>query len=559
MEIVEIPLLTEEGIPVRTLHIQNISMDITNNMLREHFRQFGAIERVQIQSERLKLSDILSAIGTTGFVDQPPSQRKYYAYVTFVNTLGASEALKSPRHVVQDREICIESAFTWNQPAAEVEKYLLKNQEPTSKRLQKLYDDISKGLNDDCILKIMSYLDISELAKMAKFSTDYHLLAQKVRTLRIEGHNRTVTIMELRNYLRLLGFGNSVTNLTISLNSFNPSVHHHICERLFQYIGPQFLSLTLKSFAVSSDQFDLLKPLLCQLCYLDIALKYDFDYRQFNCAFPNLKTLRIRAAGPIDTFISEEDTIPEFPALTTLKISTNHLHAHLFQRLHRACSNITELVVINRLTDLESSDLEHLSDFKGLVKLHLSLCRPQLIENIIDVVNRIKKLQHLTLEISKYDRMTMEIPKHWGMVNRLDDRLSANLNLNLKKIGISLPEIVEIRLMGIALEKDKLVQLIEYAPKLKSLGIHDCGLELTRQFIESIVTKRCALFETTRDYRTPTPLLLIVDKADYECSDFVAADGANLLTSPRIKQYLSVRFAESNNTNPYFDHDTYFP
>lgn len=68
-----------------------IQFQITNQMLCEYFRQFGAIERVQILQERLKFFDILPAIGTSsGFVDQPPNQRKYYAYVTFVNTLSAS-------------------------------------------------------------------------------------------------------------------------------------------------------------------------------------------------------------------------------------------------------------------------------------------------------------------------------------------------------------------------------------------------------------------------------------------------------------------------------------
>lgn len=488
-------------------------------MLCEYFRQFGAIERVQIMQERYNafLLDILPAIGASGFIDQPPNQRNYYAYVTFVNTLSASEALKSPRHVVQDQEITVERAFSWNQPAVEVEKYLSENQQPTSTKIENLYTSMHDALNDDCILKIMSYLDIFELAKMAKFSPRYLALAQQIRTLRIvsEPLAKPVTLMELRNILRLLSFGHSVTNLTISLKSFNQTEQRYICDRLYQYIGPQLRSLTLMLFAVTSDQFDLLKPLLFQLNYLDIDLNYNFDYRRFNCAFPNLKTLRIRTSGFIDKFISEDDAIPEFPALTKLMIASGYrLHENLFQRLHRACSQITELVVIN-IDDyytelapmvLRTTDLERLSDFKELVKLHLSFSRSYFTERILDVISSMVKLEHLTLEITN--------------IRQADDRLFVELNANLKKIGTGLPEIKEIRLSGIALEEDKLVELIKWAPKLKSLCIHECSLQLTPQLIEKIVTKRRALFQTTMGNRTPTPLTLIVD----EFSDSVVAN-----------------------------------
>lgn len=424
-------------------------------------------------------------------------------------TCAFAEALKSLRHVVQDREIHVERAFSWNQPASEVEKYLQSNQEPLSVYHQELYENMNGALNDDCILKVFEYLDIFELAKMAKFNSRYLALAQQIRTLRIcrEPPEKLVTLMELRSILRLLGFGHSVTNLTVNLKSFSSSEQRHICDRLYQYIGPQCRYLTLMSFAVSSEQFDLLKPLLFQLNYLDIDLNYNFDFKKFNCAFPNLRTLRIRTSGYIDKFISEEDAIPEFPALSKLMIASGYrLHENLFQRLHRACSNISELVVINiddYYTELapmvmRSTDLDHLSDFKELVKLHLSFSRSYFTECIIDIISTMVKLEHLTLEITN--------------VRQTDDRLFNELNSNLKKIGTGLPLIKEVRLSGIALEEDKLLELIKFAPKLESLCVHECGIQLSTQFIEKIVTKRRALFETNLGCRTPTPLLLIVDE-----------------------------------------------
>lgn len=459
--------------------------------------------------ERLKFFDILPALGQNGFVDQPPSQRKYYAYITFVNTLGAYEALNQARHVVQNREIHVEQAFSWNQSAFEVEKYLNSVQPATSTRKNLLFSDIADALNDDCILKLMSYLDIFELASMAKYDLRFQAIAQQVRSLRIcrQTYDKTITLMELRNILRLLGFGHSVIHLTISIKSFSSYSQRHICDRLFQYIGPQLRSLTLMSFGVSTEQFEIMKPLLFQLTYLDIDLNYNFDYRKFNCAWPNLKTLRIRTSGFIDTFIGETDSMPEFPALTKLMIASGYrLHENLFQRLHRACSKMTELVVIN-IDDyytelapmvLRSTDLLHLSDFKELIKLHLSFSRSYFAETIIDIISAMQKLEHLTLEITN--------------VRQADDRIFVELNRSLKKIGIGLPNIKEVRLSGISLEEDKLVDMIRYATKLDTLCIHECNIELSSRLIESIVVKRREIFNAQINQHTPKPLTLIVNE-----------------------------------------------
>lgn len=444
----------------------------------------------------------------TGFVDQPPDQRKYYAYVTFVNTLGASEALSMQHHVVQKREIEVEQAFSWNQPSSDLDKYLTDNQQqPTSTRKETLYRLIDEGLNDDCIHKIMTYLDIFELAAMAKFSPRFQAIAEQVRTLTItrQTADKSVTLMELRSILRLLGFGHSVTNLTVSIKTFNSASQRYICDRLFQYIGPQLRSLTLTSFGVTTEQFELMKPLLFHLNYLDIDFNYSFDYKKFNCAWPNLRTLRMRTSGFIDTFVSQEDSVPEFPALSKLMIASGYrIHENLFKRLHRACAKITELVVIN-IDDyyselaplvLRQTDLANLCAFTELTRLHLSFSRSYFNETIIDVISRLTKLEHLTLEITNV---------------RSDDRIFAESNRSLRKIGICLPEIKEVRFSGIPLEEDKVVEMLKYASKLESLCIHECSIELSARFIRNIVTSRKELFNTTIGQRTPIPLKIIVN------------------------------------------------
>lgn len=470
---------------------------------------------MQIVPERLKLFDILPAVGTagTGFVDQPPSQRKYYAYVTFVNTYGASEALSKQRHVVQEREIEVEQAFSWNQPVSDLDKFVSESQQPISTRKETLYRQIGDALNDDCIYKIMTYLDIFELAALAKFSPRFQAIAEQVRTLTIcrQSHEKLVTLMELRNILRLLGFGHSVTNLTICIKSFNSSAQRYICDRLFQYIGPQLRSLTLRSFGVTTEQFEQMKPLLLHLNYIDIDFNYSFNYSKFNCAWPNLKTLRMRTSGFIDTFASEKDSLPQFPLLTKLMIASGYrLHENLFQRLHRACAKITELVVINiddYYTELapqmpRTTDLINLRKFTELTRLHLSFSRTYFDETIIDVISKLTKLEHLTLEIINF--------------RQSDDRIFAAFNRSLRNIGICLPNIKEVRFSGIPLDEDKVVELIKFAPKLESLCIYE-DLELNVRFIRNVVASRKNLFTTTMGQRTSIPLVITVN----ELSDVV--------------------------------------
>lgn len=430
--------------------------------------------------------------------------------MTFVNTLGASEALSNQRHIVQEREIEVEQAFSWNQPASDLNKYLSDNQQPTSTRKETLYRQIDEALNDDCIREIMIYLDIFELAAMAKFSARFQKIAGQIRTLTItrQTHEKTVTLMELRSILRLLGFGHSVTHLTISMKSFNQSSQRYICDRLYQYIGPQLRSLTLTSFSVNTEHFELMKPLLFHLNYLDIEFNNSFDYRKFNCAWPNLKTLRMRTSGFIDTFSCDGDPVPEFPVLTKLMIASGYrLHERLFARLHRCCAKITELVVINIddfYTELappvmRQTDLANLSQFEELTRLHLSFSRSYFNETIIDMICQLTKLEHITLEITN--------------VRQSDDRIFVELNRNLRKIGTFLPVIREVRFSGIPLEEDKIIEMLRNTPKLESLCIHECNLELSTRLIRTIVTIRKDHFESTIGQRTPIPLKVIVNES----------------------------------------------
>lgn len=458
-------------------------------MLCEYFRQFGAIERVQILPERLKFTDILPAIGTTGFIDQPPANRKYFAYVTFVNCLGAYDALNKDTHEIQNQKLCVEQAFSWHQPNSEIMSVIeAKAKKNDLTALNKvIFSEMDKSLNDDCIIKIMSFLDVYELGAMAKYSQRFQLLAQHQRNLKITqkesncGAVEPMTIMELRNLLRLQGFGHSAISLKISISAFQTSQRHAICDRLVQYLGPQLKSLSLIGFGVTSSHFEQFKPLLLQLHYLDIDLSYEFDYEKLHEKWLNLRELRIKSVGSVQLLSTTSTKIAKFPNVTNLVIASGYkLHENLFKTIASNFSNVRQLAIViiyDYYTELSNAsavnDFQHIHELKQLKKLHLSFNRTYLTDNVIDTIAKMNTLENFTLEINNYG-VTGE---RWFDITMR----------NLKKLLQGMVQAKELRLSGILLTFDKLSEIIRTAISLEMLCIHNCNFTLSLQFWESVV------------------------------------------------------------------------
>lgn len=74
-------------------------------------------------------------------------------------------------------------------------------------------------LNDDCILKVMQFLNLNELSDIAMFNGKCLQLSRKVAsTLKI--NQSMITELRLLNFKHILNiFGDSVVDLTISLKS----------------------------------------------------------------------------------------------------------------------------------------------------------------------------------------------------------------------------------------------------------------------------------------------------------------------------------------------------
>lgn len=448
-------------------------------MLHAYFRQFGAIERIQIIPERLYANNLVRPID----FNQQFEQRNYFAYVTFVSMHGAEEALKTQCHTIRNHIISVRPAFSWNQAPNDVQKYLARFQPPDADE-QRLFERMTM-LNCDCVLHLLPMMGILEIIRLARQNDLFKSYALLHKTIRMQcGRTGRVSLMKLREFLKELEFGANILNLEISLKLFSTEVAPFVCDRLYCYIGPQLRSLTLSHFNLTNEQFERMKPLLINLEFFEADYHATFDFRAFNCNWERLSTLRIRTFGQLDRFIDDSDNLPNFPALTKLllvcsfQINQNH-----FERMRRSCRHITELVAINvydyysEIARSPATDLNYLIEFQSLVKLHLSFTRRYYPNNFMDTLCQLKSLQHLTLDVTKS--------------RQHDDQSFSEINRNLPNLANHLVDLKELQLCGITIETPNLLQLISSATNLNLLAMHECPeLKLTCDTIRNIIDRR---------------------------------------------------------------------
>lgn len=507
---------TEDGIPVRTLFIPNISVcvriidifsfffcfsviniklhffshlaqnfQITNKTLCDYFRQFGAIERVQILPERVRLYNLIGDNSNSVVNALNATEQKYFAYVTFVNCLAAHDALHQHKHEIQNHELIVEEAFSWHQPNIELLSYAedkLKND--TTKMYNKyVFDAIDKHLDYDCIYEIMKYLTTYELSEMAKYNERFLDVAKNIRKFSIakysdwNSNSNSISLMDLRAFLRLQGFGETVTTLKLSMNIIKTS-RSIICSRLINYLGPQLKSLSLLHFGLTTEQFEQFKPIFLRLRYLDVDLNYRFDYATLNDCWPNLHTLRIKSQGEIQLLDPTSEKPINFSNCKCLTIASSYkLHENNFQHIAQYFHNLTELAVIviddyyTELTRMSGlSDLQYIKELKYLEKLHLSLSRMYLTDAVIESFTELASVKDFTLE-----------------VNGTRSSSSDTIMDQLKGIVRGMPLLERFRISNVHVTDEKVLEIIKFAKNLRSLSIHNNSYALSIKMLNDIV------------------------------------------------------------------------
>lgn len=466
-------------------------MQLTNQELCSYFRQFGAIERVQILPERFKLWDLIPPLDEQRQNDA--KTKKYFAYVTFVNCLGAVNALNVHLHEINDIQIIVIPAFSWHQPCAENVILPTPNTYASADIVElreQIYDCIDVSLNDDCIATIMSYFNVYELIDLARHNPRFAYLSQQQRSIHIlpnlTPNGRELTLLNLRQILRLQGFGYSALDVTISAKAFKygHTSSKDFINKMVQYIGPQLRSFSLRSFNVNTMQFAKLKSIILNLQHLEIDLNYDdFNYEEFNDIWPNLQSLRLESSGAIRVVEYKSEKATAFPKLTSLIIISRYkLYEHLFENIADTFSTLKSLVIISigdYYTDLNATiqtDFAFVAQMEHLKKLHISFGQNYLNDDIWKTLGRMGSLEHLTVEVTS---------------QRSDYRaVLSDANFNAFRRGLI--NLADFRISGFGLNENRTLDIIRYASYMDTFYIQNSGLEISSEFIRELVAARIA-------------------------------------------------------------------
>lgn len=483
----------------------------TTNMLRDHFREFGAIERVVISPERIHGNEPVDAANPVDFFNQEQNgQRNYFAYVTYVAVHGAETALRNPRQTIQNHVTDIRPAFSWNQPNIHVQEYLTRVRTPNEVE-RSLYDEMER-LNDDCFLHILKYLGVLEIIRVTRSHQNLRAAAVNHRHIRIDragdDTNCRMTLMQLRELLRELPFGANISSLYITSRMFSCEAMRYVCDRLYCYIGPQLRSLTMAQFNLRCDQFARMQPLLVNLEYFDADYSSGFGFQAFNADWDRLQTLHIRTYGQLDRFLDGTERLPTFPVLTRLLLQCNFLNSQtLIERVVNSCPNLIEFIAINIsdiFTDMSRVypvQFNRLIELQQLQRLVLSLTRRHYPNNFIEIICQMTGLQYLMIDVVK---------------NRLrDDQPMEEVNRNLATLAASLPQLKELQLIGVVVDNANVLGLIDVAVNLETIAILECPrFSCVPNFVRSIVDRRRELFRNAG--LATKQLKIIIDESMFD-------------------------------------------
>ncbi|XP_046866766.1 uncharacterized protein LOC124460278 [Drosophila willistoni] len=167
---------TEDHIPVRKLFLPNISEDLKEDTLVEHFKRFGSVISVQLSNNN-------------GFV--------LFAYAS-----DATKALEKMIHHANGHEICVFVADSWCQP----DLYGASEPLPTSDQSGEAY--ILK-IPDDCLSMILKFLPLADQVHFQsvckRFQFVYQLTARSIHKSVDCKKLYDLTLWECRKFIRSSG------------------------------------------------------------------------------------------------------------------------------------------------------------------------------------------------------------------------------------------------------------------------------------------------------------------------------------------------------------------
>lgn len=125
-------------------------------------------------------------------------------------------------------------------------------------KMDRLFTNIKKHLNDDCILSIIQYLDLKQLIKMALFSKRFLLLIQygyKNVKVSINLKNKTSEICRLTYLLGYLRLGRTIRSLHLTFEDTNSLCCRLETLRMVKLVMDQ-IGFQIKEIIITASDID---------------------------------------------------------------------------------------------------------------------------------------------------------------------------------------------------------------------------------------------------------------------------------------------------------------
>lgn len=374
-------------------------------------------------------------------------------------------------------------------------------------------------LNDDCLLKIFSYLDIHTLSNVVDVSEHFHYLIHQQTRRKITFNFPPTTQHSLEKSLRQ--FGSKITHLTLDFGQPITSVSHRkvhtqhnkitvvrIFNKIKKYMDFNVLTyLRIESMVVTPAIFSVIEPLLGSLQVLKIkSLRCAEAEEEIELPTVCTKLTKLKMIG---TILLDKSSAIHWPSLTTLSVLDNYnLRASTMsnflannpqlRRLRISCGLYDNINFNNLLEDTlkyqTSPGLEKLTyedkwngkqstvfyiseqfgQLKTLKKLNLCFRFNYINDDNIKTITQLSGLTHLTL--------------------------SFNFNLNAKQIirpikshhliaiGNGLPNLEVFHLSGFQPSESAIVDFVKCAKNLRVLNIRGCMRPLHYEFHQNILS-----------------------------------------------------------------------
>lgn len=228
-------LKNEDGVEIRKLYLKLVDTSLTSNDVRFLLSVYGNIESIDIFGE---------------IACKKRRKMRNRGFITFSNCFEATAALINRKKLMN--VLNLSPADTWLQP-----DYLKK--EDFGKSLEEIDDfmdsDLLQKLNDDCLLHIMTHLDVLDVLNLQKVCRKFEELSKiHLRSIRsvdfakVKGKKK-ITLHESRMIFRSIG--KPVYAVSVNSEKFNGRRVLNFIPKYFRDL--QFLKL--KGFKLDSEVF----------------------------------------------------------------------------------------------------------------------------------------------------------------------------------------------------------------------------------------------------------------------------------------------------------------